>query len=86
MTITAEGSGTVLYFSKEELRAIRPSPDYLDLRIILPLIRTALISANQPVPRNPEIRLFQARRGVLIFVLPETVFPNRESCAAHLTS
>ncbi len=66
MTISAIDTGSVLYFSHEELPAARP----LTQEAVLPLIHQALAKARYPIPEAMEVKSFTSRQGVLFFVLP----------------
>ena len=66
MTISAIDTGSVLYFSHEELPAARP----LTQEAVLPLIHRALAQARHPIPEPMEVKSFASRQGVLFFVLP----------------
>ena len=46
MTISAIDTGSVLYFSHDELPTVRP----LTQEAVLPLIRRALAKARHPIP------------------------------------
>ena len=66
MTISAIDTGSVLYFSHDELPTVRP----LTQEAVLPLIRRALAKARHPIPPAMEVKSFSSRQGVLFFVLP----------------
>ena len=65
MTISAIDTGSVLYFSHDELPTVRP----LTQEAVLPLSR-ALAKARHPIPPAMEVKSFSSRQGVLFFVLP----------------
>ena len=66
MTISAIDTGSVLYFSHDELPTVRP----LTQEAVLPLIRRALAKARHPIPPAMEVKSFSSRQGVRFFVLP----------------
>ena len=66
MTISPLAAGVVLTLSREELPAGRP----LSREALLPLVRRALAQAQRPMPPMAELRVFPAREGALVFVLP----------------
>lgn len=70
MTISAKSTGSVLYFSHEELRAARLTPDHLTEEETLSLIRATLAKARRPVPPSLEVKSFASSDGVLFFVIP----------------
>lgn len=70
MTISAKSTGSVLYFSHDELRAACLTPDRLTEEDTLALIRTALAKARRPVPDALEVKSFASQDGVLFFVIP----------------
>lgn len=63
MTISAIDTGSVLYFSHDELPTVRP----LTQEAVLPLIRRALAKARHPIPPAMEVKSFSSRQGVLFF-------------------
>lgn len=77
MTISAIDTGSVLYFSHDELPTVRP----LTQEAVLPLIRRALAKAPPPHPagHGGEV-LFLPPRGA-VFVLPRL---PEETAAAPL--
>lgn len=75
MTISDQGTGSVLYFSHEELQAACLTPDRLTEHETLSLIRSALARARRPVPQDLEVKSFFSRQGVLFFVLPRLTCP-----------
>ena len=77
MTISAIDTGSVLYFSHDELPTVRP----LTQEAVLPLIRRALAKARHPIPPAMEVKSFSSRQGVLFFVLPRL---PQETAAAPL--
>ena len=72
MTISAIDTGSVLYFSHDELPTVRP----LTQEAVLPLAK-----ARHPIPPAMEVKSFSSRQGVLFFVLPRL---PEETAAAPL--
>ena len=66
MTISAIDTGSVLYFSHDELPTVRP----LTQEAVLPLIRRALAKARHPIPPAMEVKSFSSRQGVLFLSCP----------------
>lgn len=70
MTITQRDTASVLYFSREELQAVRLTPSRLSEDDSLRLIHHALAKARRPIPSALEVSSFPSRHGVLFFVSP----------------
>ena len=79
MTISAIDTGSVLYFSHDELPTVRP----LTQEAVLLLIRRALAKARHPIPPAMEVKSFSSRQGVLFFVLPR--LPEETAVAPALS-
>ena len=65
MTISAIDTGSVLYFSHDELPTVRP----LTQEAVLPLIRRALAKARHPAGHGGEV-LFLPPRGAVFCPAP----------------
>lgn len=70
MTISANGTGTVLYFSYEELYDHPSFSGTFTQENVLSLIRSVLVSSDRPIPPTMEVKYFPSHHGILLFILP----------------
>lgn len=66
MTISAIDTGSVLYFSHDELPTVRPRPR----KASFPSSAGPWPRPRHPIPPAMEVKSFSSRQGVLFFVLP----------------